>query len=186
MDIFFINNEINLIKLYDSYYKPLLYFVDQYVKDISSAEDIVAECFVKIWNYKDKFEDVESIRSFLYVTAKNSSLNYLRKIANKTEHVDIQKYCEEIWEDAEVLQKIIKTEILKDIFEEIEKLPIKQRQVFKLSYIEDKSLEEICQLLHMNESSVYTNRSRALSTLKKALAHQPLLLTMFLNFYIKN
>jgi RNA polymerase sigma-70 factor (ECF subfamily) len=61
---------------------------------------------------------------------------------------------------------MIQIELIQAIFEEVERLPQKQKQVFNLTYFEDKTAEEIAKQLNISVASVYTNRSRALSTLR--------------------
>jgi RNA polymerase sigma-70 factor (ECF subfamily) len=61
---------------------------------------------------------------------------------------------------------MIQIELIQAIFEEVERLPQKQKQVFNLTYFEDKTAEEIAKQLNISVASVYTNRSIALSTLR--------------------
>lgn len=164
---------------------PYFDFVMQYVKEKTLSEDIVAESFVKIWEYRHKFTSLESIRSFLYITAKNNALNQIRKPANKKEHIDLSTIEDSILEDADILNKIIRTELLKNIFDEVNKLPAKQQEVFRLIYIEDKTIDEICILLDMTETAVYTNRSRAISSLKKLLVDNHLFEAIILSTFLK-
>ena len=46
IDQLYHNNQNGLKELYKIYYKPLLYFVMQFVNDRPTAEDIVAETLV--------------------------------------------------------------------------------------------------------------------------------------------
>ncbi|MCA5005664.1 RNA polymerase sigma factor [Sphingobacterium bovistauri] len=175
VDQLYHNNQNGLKELYKIYYKPLLYFVMQYVKEKQTAEDIVAETFVKVWEYRHKFLAIEPLRSFLYVTSKNLTLNQLKKASFKYENIDVNSLENEILSDSNILDKIVKTELLKSIFEEVQKLPEKQQQIIRLTFIEEKSIEEICALLKMSESAVYTNRSRAIASLKKMIGKNPIL-----------
>lgn len=180
------NKHNGLKEIYGIYYKPLRYFVSEYIKDKSTAEDIVAETFVKLWEYREKFDSMIAIRSFLYVTAKHASLNHLRKIYVKQEFLDINNLDQEIFDDSDIFNNIVRTEIIKSIYDEVQKLPAKQQEIFRLTFIEDKSIDEICTLLQMNESAVYTNRSRAIATIKKVLTNKDALALILLHTYLKN
>lgn len=159
-------NEEALITIFRSYNRPLLYFVLQYVKREEVAEEIVADIFIKVWQLRDNFNNTESLRSFLYISAKNASLNYLRSSYVKQETVPVD-LCEELlYEDADVLKKIVRIELLARIYADIDKLPHKQREVFVLTYIEDLDATEISERLGMTLNAVYANRSRAISELK--------------------
>lgn len=138
----------------------------QYVKREEVAEEIVADIFIKVWQLRDNFNNTENLRSFLYISAKNASLNYLRSSYVKHETVPVD-LCEELlYEDADVLKKIVRNELITCIYADINKLPQKQREVFVLTYIEDLDALEISERLGMTLNAVYANRSRAISELK--------------------
>lgn len=148
------------------YNRSLLYFVMQYVKREEVAEEIVADIFIKVWKLRGNFNSTKNLRSFLYISAKNASLNYLRSSYVKQETVPVD-LCEELlYEDEDVLKKIFRTELIARIYADIDKLPQKQREVFVLTYIEDLDAVEISERLGMTLNAVYANRSRAISELK--------------------
>jgi RNA polymerase sigma-70 factor (ECF subfamily) len=64
---------------------------------------------------------------------------------------------------------MIHAELIHSIFIEVGKLPEKQREVFNMTYLEDKTVEEIAEELQMSPASVYTNRSRAIHTIRTLL-----------------
>ncbi|MNT60836.1 RNA polymerase factor sigma-70 [compost metagenome] len=81
---------------------------------------------------------------------------------------------------------MIHAELVHAIFNEVEKLPEKQKEVFNLTYLEDKTVEEIADQLQMSPAAVYTNRSRAVSTIRGLLgAKDALTLLAFLSFVSK-
>lgn len=40
---------IGIQRLFDRYYRPLVLFADEFLKDRSAAEDLVQDFFVKLW-----------------------------------------------------------------------------------------------------------------------------------------
>ncbi|MCY4778419.1 sigma-70 family RNA polymerase sigma factor [Sphingobacterium sp. UT-1RO-CII-1] len=172
-------NEEALITIFRNYNRPLLYFVMQYVKREEVAEEIVADIFIKVWQLRDNFNNTDNLRSFIYISAKNASLNYLRSSYVKQETVPVD-LCEELlYEDEDVLKKIVRTELIARIYADIDKLPQKQREVFVLTYIEDLDAIEISERLGMTLNAVYANRSRAISELKNRFQ-----LSDYLYFYL--
>jgi len=90
-------------------------------------------------------------------------------------------------EDGDAFSKIIHAELVHAIFSEVEKLPERQKEVFNLTYLEDKTVEEIADELEMSPAAVYTNRSRAISTIRTLLkAKNALILFAFLSFVGKS
>jgi RNA polymerase sigma-70 factor (ECF subfamily) len=109
---------------------------------------------------------MDHLRALLYVAAKNASLNNLRSNKSRLSFEPLIQ-SEDLWnKDPDTFTQMIQIELIQAIFEEVERLPQKQKQVFNLTYFEDKTAEEIAKQLNISVASVYTNRSRALSTLR--------------------
>jgi RNA polymerase sigma-70 factor (ECF subfamily) len=64
----------------------------------------------------------------------------------------------------------IKSEVLQYVYAEIEKLPEKCREVFKLSYLEGMKLSEVAQHLNISEQTVANQKTKALKMLRLALS----------------
>lgn len=162
-------SEKGLNVVFKLFNRPLLYFALQYVKNQEVAEEIVADVFVKVWQKRLDFQDLSKVKAFLYIAVKNASLNYLRTSIAQQEISSIEEWHDLQCQSPDVLKKIIKTELVKKIYEEMHKLPETQREVFHLFFIEDLEVEDISKRLGMSISAVYTNKSRAISSLRKNL-----------------
>jgi len=165
----FLNNgdEAGLVGIYRLYYKPLIYFVQRYIRNQQEAEEIVSDAFIKLWERRENFASMERVKAFLYICAKNRCLNALRGTSLLKQVEDIQDYDHALSEDPEALAKIVRTELFKAISEEIQRLPEKQRDVLAMIFVEDMSIDEISQQLRMTPSAIYANKSRALATLRE-------------------
>lgn len=159
-------NEVGLTGIYRLYYKPLLYFVQSYVNSFQLSEEIVSDVFVKLWERRENFSSLDRVKAFLYISAKNTCLNNLRKNRLVTSIEEIEDYDQILAEDSDAFVKIVRGELLNSIIEEVQRLPAKQREIFTMTFWEDMSIEQISQQLEMNPSAVYTNRSRALAALR--------------------
>ncbi|MBD1433718.1 sigma-70 family RNA polymerase sigma factor [Sphingobacterium sp. DN00404] len=181
----FLNNMCNgevegLTTAYRLYRQPLLFFVIRYVGSREVAEDIVADIFVKAWNARTKLRRIDSLRAYLYVMAKNASLNYLRRPqAMSLEDVPAD-FEETLLEDDDIFGNILRTELIKSIMEEVDRLPLKQQEVFRYTFLEDMSVEEISEKLQLSATAVYANRSRAIATLRELLMKKGLVVTFSL------
>ncbi len=52
----------------------------KFVKSEAVAQDIVQEIIIRYWENQEKYNTIESIENFLFVSVKNEALNYLRII----------------------------------------------------------------------------------------------------------
>ncbi|QIH35960.1 sigma-70 family RNA polymerase sigma factor [Sphingobacterium sp. DR205] len=154
--------------LFDLHYKSLCYFASRLIGDSSEAEDIVSDCFVKLWKSERQIKSIESIKAFLYISCRNACFDYLRKLKVRT--VLQQEYLNQLEvSDDTVLVKIVKSEVF-DLFDkEISLLPDKCQKVFRLFFFEQKNTQEVMRILDMNEKAVRYQKAKALDLLKSAL-----------------
>ncbi|HAT91884.1 MAG TPA: hypothetical protein DCS36_05715, partial [Sphingobacterium sp.] len=145
------------------------FFILGYLKENRVAEEIVADVFVKVWERRSDFYTMENLKAFIYISAKNASLNVIRSERSKGIHESLTNYEDLLVDDRDVFSKMIHAELIHSIFIEVGKLPEKQREVFNMTYLEDKTVEEIAEELQMSPTAVYTNRSRAIHTIRTLL-----------------
>lgn len=162
-------NEDGLVAIYRLYNRSLIFFARKYCSSVQEAEEIVSEAFLKFWERRRQFEQVDKIRSFLYVVVKNLCLNRNRKSRFIVQIDDISDYEEVLVEDSDIFLQIVRTELLTQIFEEVNLLPEKQKMIFQMSFMEDLTIEQISAKLLMTPNAVYANKSRALTTLRQKL-----------------
>ena len=72
-------------KVYEQFFSPLCIYAVKYVRDASEAQDIVQDVFAALWLQHDNFNNYYTIRSFLYISVRNRSLNLLKKNSLTTE-----------------------------------------------------------------------------------------------------
>lgn len=65
-------------EMYRKYYPAMCNYASKIVKDTDSAEDIVQDCFIKIWDAGIQFPDVPSLVGYLYRMVYTRSLNSVR------------------------------------------------------------------------------------------------------------
>lgn len=157
-----------LSAIYRLYTRSLLYFSSQFV-DRETAEEIVSDTFVKVWRLRKDFDNMQKLKAFLYISAKNACLNHLRRPQSKWDIEEIESWNEALSADADVFTRIVQTELLEQIYQEVAKLPQKQRDVFNMTYLEDMTVEEIGKKLKISPAAVYIHRSRVIALLRSSI-----------------
>jgi len=164
----FINNghKAAFTNIYTQYFKKLLMESDKYVKDIQLAEEIVQDVFLKIWERSDELNEIKSIKSYLYRSVINSSINYINR--QKSLELHHQKIISEFTEQQ--LEEIDEeNQLIVELFDEIEKLPLKCKEVFKLNRFERLKYREIALKLNISERTVENHIANALKLLREAM-----------------
>ncbi len=151
----------------------LRYFAYSIVRDKEISEEIVSDSFYKLWCGKEKIKTQESIKSYLYIVTRNACFDHVDKHKNRI-HVgdDILEGMQTL--ETDFLTKIIHIELLEMIAVEITKLPHQQAEIFRLSYLEGLSPDEICKKLDTSLNNVYYAKSSALKALKKVFKQKNL------------
>ena len=154
--------------IYRAYYRAICFFSLGIIKQQAEAEDIASEAMIKLWKAKGGFTSEAAIRSFLYVTAKNTCIDYVRaQRRHEISHREVLYLSEETHPAME--EEIEWTEILRQIHEEIDSLPPRCRHIFKLLFIEKKSTAQVAEATGLKTQTILNQKNRALQLLRTAL-----------------
>jgi len=167
MDQFRFGNDKALAYFFDLHHKALCYFCKRMVQEHTEAEDIVSECFVKLWQRRDSFQTELSIKAFLYISCRNACLDFLKQLQRRTtRQEDYFRQLEVL--DISVLNQVVESEFLNSLHLEVERLPEQCRKVFSLIYFEGKKTDEIAYLLGLSVKTVRNHKARAVELLHHA------------------
>lgn len=154
--------------LYKRFYGYMMAVALRYVQNEMEAEDIVNECFVKIFNKLHKFEIIDdesnlekSFKGWIARITVNTSIDKLRAHKATLDIEDIKET--DIRNNSVELSSNLDVQ---DILALLNKLPEIQRMIFSLYEIEGYSHEEIGKQLEIPESTSRTYLTRAKSKLR--------------------
>ena len=117
--------------LYDEYYRILVTMSFRMTKSLEESEDIVQELFTRILEEQLTFENEAHIRSFLYSSVRNLTINYLRHHQVRLNHEEyIKSHSSPTNENDDSFQK---EELYRQLYRYIDALPKSQRDVFVLA-----------------------------------------------------
>ena len=134
------------------------------------ADDILQEVFIKAYRNLHNVDSAGSFSAWIYRITRNTVISEFRKKqARPPETILDKELIETLKSDISLTQSIDNT-LLKDQLDiAIKKLPLKYREVIILKYIEEKSYEEISDILRKPAGTVATLLSRAKKQLHKHL-----------------
>lgn len=148
----------------------------KYIGDLDEAKNLVHEVFISVWEKFEELPEDTNFRSYLYTSARNRCLNYIR---DQKKHVAFDS----VYDQGVVAEynSIEIRELEKEIDLAINTLPEKCRLVFELSRYEELKYAEIAQKMNISVKTVEAHMSKALSLLRKALANFLSLLLFIFN-----
>ena len=179
--------DITYKALFRRYYPNLMFYATRLVGD-EEAEDVVQDVFVELWKRRDSMVIGDQIQAFLYRAVYTRALNVLK-------HRSIEDgYCAAVEEinqkraefyqpdNNEVIRRIEDRELRNEMYQAINELPDKCKEVFKLSYLHEMKNKEIADVMGVSLRTVEAHMYKALKFLRNRLGH---LWFLFLLFFIK-
>lgn len=159
--------------VFKGFYPSLIVFTQKITGSQGEAEDITMEVFLSLFKRHNLFNSEPNIKAFLYVSARNRCFNYLKsKKRHNEKHVGLAERMQDntLFE----YEYTIKSEVVEAIYKEIENLPEKCRQIFKLIYLDGLKPAEVAAMLQISVNTVYVQKSRALNALRIMLSDNSL------------
>ncbi|MCP4725834.1 MAG: RNA polymerase sigma-70 factor [bacterium] len=153
--------------IFNTYYKDLVVFTKQYVKDMQIAENIVQDVFMKIWSNREKIRILSNVRSYLFTAARNTALNHLRKASYEVA-IDDEAYIRT--DNKTPYEEIYGKETYNQIIKSIENLPEKCRMTYSMFIFNGMSYAEIAEIMDVSINTVKTHMFRAVKMLRESLS----------------
>lgn len=161
--------------LFKDYYKFLCSYAFGLTKEKHSAEEIVEDFFVELWNNRKKIRISTSVRSYFISSVHNRCLNYLQREKQRFKSAgDIASLAGN--EDAAGEHLIIPeppslltNELENALARAIGMLPQSCREIFVLSRFNDMNYEEVAEKLNISVNTVKTQIKIALRKLREIM-----------------
>lgn len=155
--------------IYKTYYSRLCVFANGFLQNENDAEETVQNVILKLWEQKDKINEIENMQAYLFRSVKNQCLNFIKR--NKLADV----YKTEAWKELKDLEEQTmssSTEAdnetqIKQLKSLIETLPERCQEVLRMSKFEGLKNKEIAEELDISLKAVEANISRAFSLIRK-------------------
>lgn len=160
-----LGNRVAFTELFNRYWKKLLAISYTYTKDRSSAEEIVQEVFIGLWNKKDQL-NIKTLEPYLATAVKFSVFKSIHQQKRREELAILNYQTELVALDEEKIHAKFLQEYIDGI---VEQLPEKCRLVFKYSRNDGLSIPEIAAEMDIAEKTVEAHLTKALKTIKKDL-----------------
>lgn len=176
-------NENAFSQIYSRYVLDLLKIAAKKTNNRDDAEELVQNCFLKLYQHKNKLANKLNLFAYLYVILKNQVFNYHRSLLT---HQKYENYVlhKETQTDNSLLDFLEAKDLESEIYGAIEKLPEKCKNVFLLSRKKHLSNKQIANILNISENTVEQHMRKALGRLRISLKHY-LSITFFIAI-IKN
>lgn len=146
------------------YQDKIMRYVNSLTKDDASSSDIVQETFIKAFINLNGFDTKRKFSSWIYRIAHNQAMNYF---SAHHRHEIVLPDDLEIASDEDIEAELVQREITEEVRGCLAELPIHYAEPLTLFFIEDKSYEEISDIMRLPIGTVGTRINRAKNLVKK-------------------
>lgn len=154
-------------EIVERYEKRLFGYIKNLINQPNEeVEDLLQEVFISAYVNIQGFDTRKKFSSWIYRMAHNEAVDYFRTKRKKT---ILDETNEELVGDGRKLieELEIEKEETETVKGAVEKLELKYKEVVMLNFFEDKSYEEISDILHISVSNVGVLLCRAKDKLRK-------------------
>ncbi len=163
----------DLVKVYESRVLALAY---QVLGNTEDAEDVYQEVFIKLHRKLGEFEFKSDFFTWLYRIVINTALSYRRKRV-RHQHVSFHpgEERDDGWQwmpadhSPDPGEQAINAEFIQMMESGMERLPLMQRVVFSLRFLQEFKIREIAYIIDCSEGTVKNHLHRGTQKMKKIL-----------------
>lgn len=157
--------------LFRSSYTSLVHYARRLIKDNDTAEEIVQDLFVRLWQDKEKIRIKSSLNGYLFRSVHNRCLHHIEHNKVIEKHAK-EMSLEEDDDSASPSDLIQYKELHLKITRILDRLPERCGRIFCMNRFEGLKYAEIAEKLSVSVKTVEANMGRALREFRKALAEQ--------------
>jgi RNA polymerase sigma-70 factor (ECF subfamily) len=145
--------------------RRLHFYLRRLARSEEDAWDLLQETWLKLWRSLGMLRDPRTLPSFLYTTARNTALSRLRR-----KDLEVEPLCQETHDDDSLDDHIISFDNAELVYHALDRLPLVQREVLTLYFLEDLKLEEVSQVLGVPLGTVKSRLHYAKNALRQILS----------------
>ncbi|WGQ08096.1 RNA polymerase sigma-70 factor [Pedobacter gandavensis] len=166
---------------YKKYYRQLFILAFRYVGKTEAAEEIVHDLFINIWNKAGQLNIQYAMKSYLFRSIVNASLNFLKK--EKQDAAKQLTYLAGLQPENPEEENLNKEELLlKNLEEALALLPPKCKEVMYLSRFGKLKQQEIADQMNISLKTVKNHLTYGFQKLREHLGKSAALLLAIVVF----
>jgi RNA polymerase sigma-70 factor (family 1) len=165
--------------IFKEFYPSLVAYANRIVNEDYAAEEVVQQCFIKLWERKPRVDGVVSFKAYLYRMVHNACMDHLKREHRSSEqlfNLPNEK------QEKSHLENMIRSETLRELYAAINELPKECGKVVRMYFEEGQDTEAIARKLGISVNTVRNQKRKGIGLLKKRFL--PLLLIALFSSFI--
>lgn len=138
------------------------------LRDSAVSEEIAQEVFLELWRRRESLRIEESLRAYLFRSARNRALNHIR-------HARVERRAEPFVAPSSAVPTVAHANLVDGaiddaVREAVAGLPDRCREIFEMSRVQGLKYREIADALGISVKGVEAQMGKALRLLRERLA----------------
>jgi RNA polymerase sigma-70 factor (ECF subfamily) len=164
LDLLKHNNCAAFKEIYVRYWKQLYLIAFEKLRRKEIAKELTQDIFVSLWERRQE-NNILNLKHYLFKAIKYKIINHIRTVVT---HQKYEEYMAGILDEKEYTteEAVFFNELSQSIESSVSLLPVKTKEIFRLSREENYPVKEIAKTLNVSEKVVEYHITQALKTLK--------------------
>lgn len=146
-------DQLAFAEIYNLYRGKMYTYACNLCKSTETAEEIVQEVFIRIWQKKEQINTEMNFAAYLKKVTLNHVLNHLKKVArDRRLQEELFIYIDTIRNTTE--DNLLEKELLKTHDQAIALLPPQKKLIYQMSRNEEMTHEQIAEKLNISKNTV--------------------------------
>ena len=156
-------------KIYEENYDDLYYYGIKFILDHDITKDLIHDLFLKFWNHRENISRPKNLKAYLLRGIRAIILDYIKVYKNKFQDTDLINNLTFTSVSTEELYIESQSAAInnKRLYDELEKLPDRQKEAIYLHYIKEYSYQEVSLIMNLKVQSVRNLVYEGLAKLKE-------------------
>ncbi len=152
-------------------FDKLVFFINRYVQDLPTAEDIAIDAFTELIVHKHRYDFRVSLKTYLFMIGRSRALTWLKRRKTTVPLEELGDPVDRSFEDT-----LLREEQKQIVNAALERLPEDMRVAVHLIYFEDMSYEDTARVMKKTKKQVDNLLYRAKKELRTILRKEEVLL----------
>lgn len=150
-------------------YIPLVFFIDRYLHDTHSAEDIAVDTLCELIVHKNRYNFKVTLKTYLFMIGRSKALNHLKR----RKRIELCELSDEMPNDRKELEDaVLESDIKRTVNKALSNLDEDCRAVVHLLYFDGLSYKETASVMKKSEKWVDNTLQKAKARLRVLLGKE--------------
>ena len=152
-------------ELMEALFYSLVFFVDRYVQDIHTAEDIAMDVFADLLVHRQRYNFKAGLKTYLFMMGRSRALDHIKR-RKKLEFVELSQAEAVADEGKDLLELVLADERKRRVNEAVARLPRDMAAAVHLVYFAQLTYEETARVMKKSRKQVDNLLQRAKKELR--------------------